>query len=118
MKKILIVDDEEDILQFLSYYFVKNDFLVTTAIDGNHGLSCALNTKFDLIISDIRMPNMDGITMCNTLRNNGVTTPFIFLTAVTDDYKIIHAMKSGANQIVDKPVKLEYLKFIVEETLK
>jgi two-component system alkaline phosphatase synthesis response regulator PhoP len=111
--KMLIVDDEEDILIFLSYHFNKNGFDVTTALDGSIGLSEFEKKKFDIVITDIRMPNMDGIEMCGEIKKQDDTTPIIILTAVTDDYKILHAMRTGASQFVDKPIKLDELTDIV-----
>jgi two-component system alkaline phosphatase synthesis response regulator PhoP len=112
-KKVLIVDDEEDILTFLSYQFNKNGFDVTTALDGALGLSEFEDKEFDIILTDIRMPNMDGIEMCVEIRKKDIITPIVFLTAVTDDYKILHAMRTGADQFLDKPIKLDELMYIV-----
>jgi DNA-binding response OmpR family regulator len=111
--KMLIVDDEEDILIFLSHHFNKNGFDVTTSLDGSIGLSEFKKKKFDIVITDIRMPNMDGIEMCGEIKKQDDTTPIIILTAVTDDYKILHAMRTGASQFVDKPIKLDELTDIV-----
>jgi two-component system alkaline phosphatase synthesis response regulator PhoP len=113
-KKMLIVDDEEDILIFLSYYFNKNGFIVTTASDGVTGLLEFGRETFDIVITDIRMPNMDGIEMCNEIKKQNTITPIVFLTAVTDDYKILHAMRTGASQFVDKPIKLDVLTDIIK----
>jgi two-component system alkaline phosphatase synthesis response regulator PhoP len=118
MKKILIVDDEEDILTFLSYHFKKSGFSVTTAEDGAKGLLEFEKEEFDIIISDIRMPNMGGVEMCTEMKKRSKSIPFVFLTAVTDDYKILYAMMSGADQIVDKPIKLDYLTSIVNGLLE
>lgn len=114
---MLIVDDEDDILLFLSYHFNKNGFDVTTALDGAIGLSEFEKKKFDIVITDIRMPNMDGIEMCTEIKKIDKSIPIIFLTAVTDDYKILYAMRTGADQIVDKPIKLDYLTIIVNRLL-
>ena len=118
MKKILIVDDEEDILNFLSYHFKKIGFSVTTAEDGVKGLLEFDKEEFDIIISDIRMPNMGGVEMCIEMKKRSKSIPFLFLTAVTDDYKILYAMMSGADQIVDKPIRLDYLTSIVNGLLE
>ena len=112
-REMLIVDDEEDILIFLSYHFNKNGFEVTTALDGEIGLSEFKKKKFDIVITDIRMPNMDGIEMCCEIKKQDTETPIIFLTAVTDDYKILHAMRTRASQFIDKPIKLDILTDIV-----
>ena len=116
--KMLIVDDEEDILIFLSYHFNKNGFDVTTALDGTIGLSEFEKKKFDIVITDIRMPNMDGIEMCAEIKKQNTSIPIVFLTVVTDDYKILHAMRTGASQFVDKPIKLDELTDIVNSLIK
>src|SRR4051812_30761822 len=103
--KILIVDDEPDILEFLSYNFRKKNFEVSVANNGQEGIEKAILDSPDLIISDILMPEMDGIEMCKGLRKISLfkTTPIIFLTAVNDDYKVLYAMTSGADQYASKP---------------
>lgn len=110
-KKILIVDDEPDILEFLSYNFRKNGFCVVTANNGLEGITSAELEFPELIISDILMPEMDGIEMCKEIRKMAHLnrTPFIFLTAVSDDYRILYAMTSGADQYASKPIRFEYL---------
>ncbi|MGZ4033383.1 MAG: response regulator transcription factor [Bacteroidia bacterium] len=118
-KKILIVDDEPDILEFLSYNFRKKGFAVITANNGLEGLKQAEIELPELIISDILMPEMDGIEMCREIRKitQLILTPFIFLTAVSDDYKVLYAMSSGANQYASKPIKFEYLLAMVNQLI-
>ena len=117
-KKILIVDDDNDILTFLSYFFNKNGFTVTTASDGVMGLLEFERETFDIIVTDIRMPNMDGIEMCAEIKKQNTSIPIVFLTVVTDDYKILHAMRTGASQFVDKPIKLDVLSDIINGLIK
>ena|ERR1043165_5032203 len=119
-KKILLVDDEPDILEFLSYNFRKKGYEVIVAADGKEGVVKAKTIQPDLVISDILMPEMDGIEMCTLIRLDPDIrlVPFIFLTAVSDDYKILYAMTSGADQFVSKPVKFEYLHQIVGQMLE
>jgi two-component system, OmpR family, alkaline phosphatase synthesis response regulator PhoP len=120
LKKILIVDDEPDILEFLSYNFRKKGFTVITAANGVEGIKQAEAELPEIIISDILMPEMDGIKMCQEIRkiDSLKLTPFIFLTAVSDDYKVLYAMSSGANQFVSKPIKFELMMGIVNELLE
>ncbi len=120
LKKLLIVDDEPDILEFLSYNFRKKEFEVIVANDGLEGMQKAEQETPDLIISDILMPEMNGIEMCLKIKTieRLSTIPFIFLTAVMDDYKVLYAMTSGANQYVSKPVKFEYLLALVNDMLE
>jgi two-component system alkaline phosphatase synthesis response regulator PhoP len=119
-KKILIVDDEPDILEFLSYNFRKHGFLVVTANNGKEGIKVAEAESPSIIVSDILMPEMDGIEMCKEIRKSAQfnMTPFIFLTAVNDDYKVLYAMSVGANQYVSKPIRFEYLLTMVSKLME
>jgi two-component system alkaline phosphatase synthesis response regulator PhoP len=119
-KKILIVDDEPDILEFLSYNFRKKHFDVIIANNGIEGMQKIELELPDIIISDILMPEMDGIEMCSKIKMRELynSIPFIFLTAVNDDYKVLYAMTSGANQFVSKPIRFEYLLTLVNNLLE
>lgn len=118
-QKILLIDDEPDILEFLSYNFRKNKFNVITANNGLEGIAKAEAELPEIIISDILMPEMNGIDMCKVIRKNSAMhlTPFIFLTALTDDYKMLHAMLSGADEFVTKPIRFQYLLSIVNRVI-
>lgn len=118
--KILLVDDEPDILEFLSYNFRKHGFAVVIANNGLEGILQAKDESPKLIISDILMPYMDGIEMCKELRKieEFYRIPFIFLTAVTDDYKVLYAMTSGADQFISKPIRFEYLLSMVNQLME
>lgn len=119
-KKILLVDDEPDILEFLSYNFRKNEFKVITANNGIEGVKQAISESPQIIISDILMPEMNGIEMCREIRKKSEldSTPIIFLTAVSDDYKVLYAMSSGADQFVSKPARFGYLLTLVNQLLE
>jgi two-component system alkaline phosphatase synthesis response regulator PhoP len=106
-KKILIVDDEPDILEFLEYNLKKEGFLVITAGDGEEGLALAAKEKPDLIVLDIMMPKMDGVEICRMIRNNSsYNNPLIaFLTAREEDYSQIAALDVGGDDYITKPVK-------------
>lgn len=118
-KKILIVDDEPDILEFISYNLKKQGREVFTANNGELGLQSALNNKPDLIISDILMPVMNGIVMCRKMREKIELseTPFIFLSATNDDYQVLSAMDAGAAHYVSKPISILALLNMVKELL-
>ncbi|MES2286431.1 MAG: response regulator [Bacteroidota bacterium] len=119
-KKILIVDDEPDILEFLSYNFSKKGFHVATAINGLEGIKKAESELPQFIISDILMPELNGIEMCKAIREipQLKLIPFLFLTAVNDDYKVLYAMLSGADQYVSKPIRFEYLLVMVNQLIE
>lgn len=108
---ILLVDDEEDILEFISYNLKKNGYNVFTANDGEEGIRKALKVKPDLIILDVMMPKMDGIETCEQMRNlSEIGNPIIiFLTARSEDYSQIAGYDAGADDYITKPVKPKIL---------
>ncbi len=117
-KKILIVDDELDVLEFLSYNFKKQNYHVACALNGKEGIKIAHEFKPHIIISDIMMPIMNGNVMSETLGAdaNLKNTPVIFLSAVQDEITVLRAAKSGSD-FVSKPISFELLLKIVESHL-
>ncbi|MFM8372080.1 MAG: response regulator transcription factor, partial [Bacteroidota bacterium] len=107
LKKILIVDDEPDILEFLKYNLKREGYDVVTAPDGKQALAVAAAEKPDLIILDIMMPEMDGVEACNRLRSmkEFQHTPIAFLTARDEDFSQIAALDSGGDDYITKPIK-------------
>lgn len=110
-QKILLVDDEEDILEFLSYNLRKEGFQVFTANNGVDAIKIAKKTIPHLIILDVMMPNMDGIETCEELNKieQLKSTIKIFLTARAEDYSQIAGFEAGADDYVTKPVKPKVL---------
>lgn len=111
MTKILIVDDESDILDFLSYNLKKEGFEVFTAINGKKALEIASKVHPNLIILDIMMPEMDGIETCQALRQNPDfnDTVVAFLTARDEDLSQIKALDVGGDDYIAKPIKPQLL---------
>lgn len=104
---ILIVDDEEDILEFLEYNLKKEDFDVYTASSGRKAIEIAQKVHPDLIILDVMMPDLDGIETCKELRDlPGLKNTLIaFLTARNEDYSQIAGFDAGADDYINKPIK-------------
>lgn len=104
---ILLVDDEPDILEFLSYNLKKSGFSVFTADNGNKAIEIAQKVNPDLIILDIMMPRMDGIEACSQLKNlpDFKETIIAFLTARTEDYTQIAGLDAGADDFIKKPIR-------------
>jgi len=105
--KVLLVDDEQDILVLLKYNLEKENFLVQTASNGREGIEVAREFKPDIIVLDVMMPEMDGIETCLELREipdlkNVLIT---FLTARGEDYSQIAGFESGADDYITKPIK-------------
>lgn len=106
-KSILIVDDEEDILEFLSYNLRKEGFRVDTASNGEEALGKVRASKPDLLILDIMMPQMDGVELCRQLREDPKNNSILiaFLTARSEDYSQIVGFEVGADDYITKPIK-------------
>lgn len=106
-KKILIVDDEPDILEFLQYNLRKEGYTVATANDGRQAIEVAEREKPDLIILDIMMPELDGVETCRILRSRKEfnMTPVAFLTARDEDFTQISALDTGGDDYITKPIK-------------
>ncbi len=110
-KKILVADDEPDILEIISYNLRKEGYEVFTASDGNEALDKARLHHPDLIILDIMMPKKTGVEVCQILRTQPEfsQTLIIFLTAVSDEAVQIKGLESGADDYVTKPVSPKVL---------
>ena len=105
--KILVVDDEPDILEFLSYNLEKEGFLVETAENEKQALEKAKKNQPDIVLLDVMMPEMDGIEACRTMREmpQFEHTIIAFLTARTEDYSQIAGFETGADDYISKPIK-------------
>ncbi len=110
-KKILIADDEPDILEIIHYNLVKEGYEVITARDGDEALTKSKIHKPDLIILDIMMPRKNGVEVCELLRMLPAfkETLIIFLTALNDESSHIKGLESGADDYVSKPISPKVL---------
>src|SRR5690349_6620661 len=110
-KKILIADDEPDILEILSYTLSKEGYQIVTAKDGDDALAKAKLAKPDLIILDIMMPKKNGVEVCELLRAKPAfkDTLIIFLTALSDDSSQVKGLETGADDFISKPVSPKVL---------
>jgi len=109
--KILIVDDEPDILEFIEYNLVKAGFTVLMATDGHKAIEMAKKHNPNLILLDIMMPGMDGVEVCSYLRGRSEfdQTLIAFLTARSEDYSQIAALDNGGDDYITKPIKPKVL---------
>ena len=105
--KILLVDDEADVLEFLSYNLEKEGYTVFKAKNGHKGLEIAREQHPHLIILDVMMPEMDGIETCRAIRAVPALKASLiaFLTARGEDYSQIAGFKAGADDYITKPIK-------------
>ncbi|MCW7496545.1 response regulator [Leptospira levettii] len=107
--KILFVDDEETIRELFWEYF-KDEFNVTLASDGMEALAIANQNTFDLIISDISLPKLNGIQFIQKLRADGNQTPFLVITGDSDIQIAIDVFRMGAVDFFLKPFRMEALR--------
>ncbi|MFZ1750478.1 MAG: response regulator transcription factor [Saprospiraceae bacterium] len=118
--KILIVDDEDDILEILRYNMEKEGYEVETASDGHSAIAVAEKFEPNLIILDIMMPGMDGIEVCQRLRSNPKfeKTLIAFLTARSEAFTQITALDGGGDDFINKPIKPNVLKSRINALLR
>jgi two-component system alkaline phosphatase synthesis response regulator PhoP len=111
MAKILIIDDEEDIRELLSYNLKKEGFIVESAENGEAGLALLSSFKPQLVLLDVMMPGMDGIEVCEAIRTKEgfQHTLVCFLTARNEDYSQIAGLEAGADDYVSKPIRPKVL---------
>src|SRR5687767_3275720 len=120
MQTILLVDDEPDILEILSYNLKKENYRVFTAENGKKALEVARKETPDLIILDVMMPEMDGIETCTELRKlpKLKNALIAFLTARNEDYTQIAGFDAGADDYIQKPIKPKVLVSRVKALLR
>jgi DNA-binding response OmpR family regulator len=123
LKKILIIDDEKDILTYLSTFFVDNGFDVITAFDGKEGVQQAILRKPDIITLDVSMPEESGVKALRELQNNESTknTPIIIITGLASDFKRFIETRKQVHPpegYFEKPIDRNELLVKVKELLK
>ncbi len=118
MPNLLIVDDEQSFRQLLTLIFEGEGHSLRTASNGREALELLAEEPADLIISDVMMPDMDGIEMLRELRSTQPDTGIIFMTAYASVDSAREAFKLGADDFIQKPFDVEELKLIVKKTLE
>ncbi|HSW67501.1 MAG TPA: response regulator transcription factor [Bacteroidales bacterium] len=105
--KLLLVDDESDVLEFLGYNLRKEGYQVFSCSNGRSAIEMAAQKKPHLIILDVMMPDMDGIEACHEIKSNPQlkSTIIVFLTARGEDYSQITGFEAGADDYITKPIK-------------
>lgn len=114
---ILIADDEEEMLDLVSFYLEREGYRVITAQNGMEVLQTMKDEKVDLVLLDILMPNLDGFTTCKKIREIS-KVPIIMLTAKSDERDRIHGIKIGADDYIVKPFSPKELIIRVEAMLR
>lgn len=107
--KILIVEDEQMLAEILSDTLSDRYFDVHLAYDGIQGLEAVRKEAFDVIVSDIMMPNLDGFSLARKLRSEGYNTPILFLTARSATEDVVKGFEMGGNDFLKKPFAIDEL---------
>lgn len=118
--RILLIDDEDDILEFVKYNLLRDGYEVFTASNGAEGLQTALKVKPHLILLDMMMPVLDGIETCKALRNSPAlkNVMIVFLSAVGTEETQLQGYDAGADDYINKPIKMNILRSRVQAILK
>jgi two-component system response regulator PilR (NtrC family) len=117
MGKVLVVDDEQGMRDFLTMLLEKQGHRVITAADGEQALQLVAEQTPDLVISDLRMPNVDGIGLLAGIRKQYPELPVILVTAYASSDSTIQAMRLGADDYITKPFRIEEIRLVVEKAL-
>ncbi len=118
-KRILVVDDEEDVTQLLSFNLRRAGFEVTVANSGEVGLACALAQAPDLILLDVMLPEIDGFAICEMLRRKfAIRIPIILLTACASEDARVIGLQLGGDDYVTKPFSPRELLLRVKRMLE
>ena len=120
MPKVLVVDDEQDILELIRHSLAKEGFEVHIAANGAQALDQARKVKPEIIIMDVMMPVMDGMEACRQLKDNPETCniPVIFLTARSEEFAELAGFEAGADDYIAKPVRNRVLLSRVKAILR
>lgn len=106
MKNVLIVEDDRNICELVEIHLRDLDCKVTTAQDGRQGLELALHNRFDLVILDLMLPQVDGLEICRQLRAENYYTPILMLTAKSEELDKVLGLETGADDYLTKPFSL------------
>ncbi len=116
--RILVVDDEESIREFLEIMLKKEGFEVSLAEDGARAKEMIQKKSYDMVISDLQMPNMNGIELLKFVKDSAPDTVFMMITAFGTTETAVEAMKMGAYDYITKPFKIDEVRLNINNALK
>ena len=116
-KKLLIVDDEDDLRYLMAEYFYEQNFNVSLAADGQEALEMYTNQSYDLIVTDVRMPKMNGLQLLKAIKTNNPKFPVILMTGFELSKSDIANIRYPADAYITKPFQMDYMKRIIDTLL-
>jgi two-component system, OmpR family, alkaline phosphatase synthesis response regulator PhoP len=119
-KRILVVEDDIDLVELLRFNLKKEGYALGTATDGIEALKKARTIQPDLILLDLMLPELDGFAVCDILRRDPKTAsiPIIILTAISSQLSRFNGLDAGANLYITKPFSLKFLRQCIQELLQ
>ena len=117
-KTVLVVEDEANIVDILTFNLEKEGYAVLSAYDGQAGLDLAQSKKPDLILLDLMLPKMNGFEVCKTLRDQGDTVPILMLTAREEEADKVRGLELGADDYITKPFSVRELMARVNSNIR
>ncbi len=115
--RVLVVDDEDVVRELLERFLIKRGYVVSLAKDGRAGLELFRKIPFDLVLSDVRMPGIDGLQLMQAVKELNPRVPVVLISGYGDVETVVRALKAGAENFLSKPVRLEQLEQVVERSL-
>lgn len=109
MKRILLIEDDLSVVNFIKKGLTEEGFELSVAFDGNTGYQMVTENNYELIILDIMLPDKNGLEICKSLRKNSISTPILFLTALNTSDNIAVGLNSGGDDYLIKPFKFNEL---------
>ena len=118
--KILVIDDETDFIELIQYHLRKTGFEVLAAETGTHGLALVRRHAPDLVLLDMALPDVDGLSICEIIRRDSATAriPIALVTAMSGEIPRANALESGADHFLPKPFTRETLCDCVQKALR
>ena len=117
MKKLLIVDDEKSMREFLAIVLRKEGYYVATAADGQAALQLIEQDIFDMVMTDMKMPNLDGLMLLRSVKQISPRTIVLMITAYASTESAVEAMRAGAYDYVTKPFQIDEVKLLINKAL-
>lgn len=117
---VLVIDDEEDLIELVRYNLEKDRFQVISTTDGYKGLRLAKESRPDLVLLDLMLPEIDGLEVCRSLKRNDETSgiPVIMLTAKGTEADIVVGLEMGADDYITKPFSPKVLVARIKAVLR
>ncbi len=116
--RILVVDDDDDVLAQVENALLRNGYSLIIARNGKTGLELALKEKPDLVVLEVSLPELDGFSVCKSLRSEGYSNPIIFLTKKISEIDAVIGLELGAQDYIRKPLHINELLARIEVNLK